>query len=274
MHFSAGRAFQFPSGAFQLSTEFFIGLSAATLISTYDFSGYFNVCLIGGEVEKPWLTIPRTIVLSIVILAALYFAMSLSVIGVVPWREAIGSKAIVSDFTARIYGAHAAALMTGLILWIAFASVFCVLLGYTRVPFAAAANGQFFSTFARVHPTRYFPSFSVVAMGIMSAAACLLSLDALIRTLIIVQIITQLAPQCLAVIAIRRRRPDIVRPFEMPFYPLPALAALAGWLFVVGCSGLAYLLTGIAVSAAGVLAYFWRARRAKEWPFAVRDSPA
>ncbi|HEX4229356.1 MAG TPA: amino acid permease [Bryobacteraceae bacterium] len=266
-HFSATRAFQFPSGAFHLSTQFFLGLGAATLITTYDFSGYFNVCLIGGEIEKPATTIPRTVILSIVILAVLYLAMSLSIIGVVPWKEAINSKAIISDFTARLYGWNIARLMTGLILWIAFASVFCVLLGYTRVPYAAAAQGQFFSAFARLHPKRCFPSFSVVAMGVISTLMCLFTLDALIRMLIVIQIVTQFAAQCVAVVLIRRRRPDIARPFEMPLYPLPVLVALGGWLFILFSSGINYIFTGFAVTAGGVLAYLWRANRKREWPY-------
>ena len=269
-HFSPARAFDFPAGAFHLSSSFFLGLGSATLISTYDFSGYFNVCLIGGEIKNPAKTIPRTVIWSIVILAVLYLAMSFSIIGVVPWREAMGSKAIISDFTDRIYGHHAASFMTVLILWIAFASVFCLLLGYTRVPFAAATQGQFFSWFARIHPKRYFPSFSVLAMGLISAVACLLTLDALIRMLIVLQIVTQFAAQCVAVVMIRRRRPDIARPFQMPLYPVPVLLALAGWIFVLCCSGLPYILAGIGVTIAGVLAYLWRASRVHEWPFGAR----
>ena len=266
-HFNAARAFDFPPGAFGLSTRFFLGLGAGTLISMYDFSGYFNVCLIGGEVEKPAATIPRTVLLSIVILASLYLAMSVSVIGVVPWREAILSKAIISDYIARLYGSRAAMLMTVLILWVAFASVFCVLLGYTRVPFAAAAEGHFFAPFARLHPKRSFPSFSVLFMGVASAAACLLSLEALIQMLIVIQIITQFAAQCVAVIVIRRNRPHIARPFNMPLFPLPVLVALAGWLFILWSSGLGYVLTGIAVTAGGACAFLWRAHHSHEWPF-------
>jgi amino acid transporter len=266
-HFSVERAFQFPPGAFHLSTQFFLGLGAATLISTYDFSGYFNVCLIGGEIQKPAATIPRVILLSIIILAVLYLAMSLSIIGVIPWQDAMNSKIVISEFTAHLYGWGAAKFMTALILVIAFASVFCVLLGYTRVPYAAAAQGQFFSSFARVHPQRGFPSFSVVAMGVLSAAACLLSLDALIRSLIVIQIVTQFAAQCVGLMVIRRRRPEIARPFEMPLYPLPVLCALAGWIFVLCCSGLPYILTGIGVTACGALVYFWRASSLREWPF-------
>jgi len=140
-------------------------------------------------------------------------------------------------------------------------------LGFTRVPYAAAAEGQFFSCFARVHPTRVFPSVSVVVMGVIATVACLFPLDAIIRMLIVTQIVTQFAAQCIAVIVIRRSRPDIKRPFQMPFYPLPALLALAGWMFVLSCSGAAYIVTGLTITLAGVLAYLWRATRVREWPF-------
>jgi amino acid transporter len=266
-HFNAARAFDFPPGAFSLTPGFFMGLGASTLISMYDYSGYFTVCLIGGEVKNPSVTIPRCVLLSIGILAVLYIAMSLSIIGVLPWREAIHSKAIVSDYMQRLYGAKAAALATGLILWVAFASVFCVLLGYTRVPYAAAAEGHFFSAFARLHPKRKFPSFSVVFMGVLSALACLLTLEALIKALIVIQIITQFAAQCVAVILIRRYRRNIKRPFSMPLYPLPVLIALAGWIFILSSSGAGYVLSGFALLGFGIAAYLWRAYRKTEWPW-------
>ena len=266
-HFSAARAFDFPAGAFHLSSEFFLGLGAATLISIYDYSGYFNVCLIGGEIKNPSVTIPRTVLLSVGILAVLYMAMSMSIIGVVPWREAISSQAIVSDYIERIYGTKAAALMTGLILWVAFASVFCVLLGYTRVPYAAASEGHFFSAFARLHPTRNFPSFSVLFFGVTSAAACFLSLESLIKALIVIQIVTQFAAQCIALVLIRLRRKDIARPFSMPFYPAPVVIAFLGWMFVLFSSGAPYLLSGFGLLAFGIVAYLWRAKTRAGWPW-------
>jgi amino acid transporter len=207
------------------------------------------------------------VLLSIAILALLYLAMNLSIIGVLPWREAIGSHSIVSDFIQRLYGVTAASWMTGLILLIAFASVFCVLLGYTRVPFAAAAEGRFFAVFARVHPRRHFPSFSVVFMGLMASAACLFSLESLIKALLVIQIVTQFAAQCIAVVVIRKSRPDIHRPFHMPLFPIPALIALAGWIFILITSGAAYLLSGLALVLLGITAYLIRARRTHEWPW-------
>jgi amino acid transporter len=266
-HFSAARAFDFPAGAFHLSGGFFAGLGAATLISIYDYSGYFNVCLIGGEIKNPAVTIPRTVMLSIGILAVLYVAMSLSIVGVVPWREAISSQAIVSDYIERIYGMKAAAMMTGLILWVAFASVFCVLLGYTRVPFAAASEGHFFSAFARLHPKRNFPSFSVLFFGIASAVACMFTLEALIKAMIVIQIVTQFAAQCVALVLIRRRRKDIERPFSMPLYPLPVVIAFLGWMFVLFESGAPYVASGFGLLVFGILVYLWRAKTRMEWPW-------
>jgi amino acid transporter len=266
-HFQAAKALNFPPGAFHLTPAFFSGLGAATLIGMYDYSGYFNVCLIGGEIKNPRVNIPRCILLSIGILAVLYMAMSLSIIGVVPWREAMHSPAIVSEYIERLYGARAAALMTGLVLWVAFASVFCVLLGYTRVPFVAAQEGRFFASFARVHPTRNFPSFSVLFLGMLSAAACFLPLESLIKALIVIQIVTQFAAQCVAVILIRRLRKEIERPFSMPLYPLPAMIALVGWLFILASSGGTYILSGMTLTVAGMAVYLWRARGLAEWPW-------
>ncbi len=266
-HFEAARAFSFPAGAFHLTPAFFGGLGAATLISMYDYSGYFNVCLLGGEIKNPTVNIPRCILLSIAVLAVLYMGISLSIIGVVPWREAMHSPALVSEFMARLYGTKAAKLMTLLVLWVAFASIFCVLLGFTRVPFAAASEGRFFAVFARLHPTRNFPSFSVLFLGAMSAAACLLPLESLIKAIIVIQIVTQFAAQCVAVVLIRRFRKDIKRPFSMPLYPAPAVVALAGWLFILASSGRIYVLAGLALTIGGMAAYLWRARQRAEWPW-------
>ncbi len=266
-HFHPALAFDLPPDAFRPSNRFFLGLGAATLIAMYDYSGYFNVCLIGDEVKNPATNIPRCILLSIGILACFYTAMSLSIIGVIPWRQAIVSNTVVSDFIQRLYGAGAGAVMAGLIMVAAFGSVYAVLLGYSRVPYAAAREGEFFSIFARVHPRRGFPSFSVVSMGLLAACACLLSLDNLIKALLVIQILTQFIAQCAAAVLIRRRRPDIARPFSMFLYPIPVAVALAGWIFILLSSGVVYIAVSVAVIAITVVAFLARARSRGEWPW-------
>ncbi len=271
-HFNSKLAFDFPPQAFHLSNQFFLGLGAATLIAMYDYSGYFNVCLIGSEIKDPGRNIPRCILLSIVLLGACYTAMSLSIIGVLPWREVVQSQAVVSDFAQRVSGPIAARSMTILVLVAAFASVYTVLLGYSRVPHAAAVDGAFFSAFAKVHPTRHFPTFSVLALGAASAVACFFALATLIKALLVVQIMTQFVTQCLAVILIRQRRPDIQRPFSMWLYPVPALIASLGWIFILVSSGPWYVAAGLGFIAVAAVAFLYRAHRHRQWPRRILPS--
>jgi amino acid transporter len=267
LNFHARVAFDFPPGAFTPSPALFFGLGGATLIAMYDYGGYNNVCFFAGEVQRPERTIPRSIILSIAAVAVLYLTMNVTIIGVVPWREAVHSTSIVSDFMQRLYGVRTARVVTVLILWTTFASVFAVLLGYSRVPYAAAVDGRFFSAFARLHPSKDFPSFSVLFIGATSALACLLDLDALIKALIVIQVLIQFVAQVIAIPLIRRGRPDIQRPFSMPLYPWTAIVALLGWLYILVASGMVYISAGVGLLAVGVAAYLVRARQVHEWPF-------
>src|SRR5450755_2104321 len=143
-HFNSALAFDFPPDAFTLSHKFWTGLGGAMLVATYDYWGYYNVCFLGDEVKDPTRTIPRALLLSILIVACLYVVMNVSILGVVPWQEiarpAPGNSGLytISVFMRTIYGTRAAAVATGLVMWTAFASVFSLMLGYSRVPYAAA----------------------------------------------------------------------------------------------------------------------------------------
>ncbi len=256
----------FPPGAWHLSREFFIGLGGATLYAVYDYGGYNTVCSVGGEVLRPAVTIPRAIIVAIVAVAALYIAMNFTIIGVMPWQQAMQSTYVVSDFIEGLHGRAAASLMTVLILITSLASVFANMLGISRVPYAAAVQGRFFSVFARLHPDG-FPSWSIRFIGIASALLCLLGLDALIRIVTVSWVVVGSLAVVGAPVALRAARPDIRRPFRMWLYPIPVLIALAGWMFIVLTSGIEYILISLLLLAGGVGAYLWRAKRMAEWPF-------
>ncbi len=274
LHFQPARVFDFPPNAFDFSRNWFIGLGGATLIAMYNYGGYSNVCLFGGEVKDPARTIPKSIIYAIFVVGLLYIVMSITIIGVVPWKEAMTSPYIISEFIRRTYGGGAAFLMTALILWTGMASVFATMLGYSRVPYAAAVDGQFFRVFARVHPTKHFPSFSLFFLGVTTALACLFTLDALIRSLIVIQIVTQYIAQVVAVTMIRRYRKDIVRPFRMWLYPLPSLLALVGWTWMLVGSGWQYIALAFAILLLGAGGFLLQARQREEWPFAIESVPA
>jgi amino acid transporter len=267
-HFHSGLALDFPPHAFHLSRGFFFGLGSATLFAVYDYGGYYNVCLIGDEVKHPKTTLPRSILFSILLVAAIYLVMNVAIIGVVPWREAIHSQAIVADFMVRIDGALGGKVVAVLIVIASFGSVFAVLLGYSRIPYAAAIEGQFFSVFARLHPRGNFPYVSILALGVCSAAACLFSLESLFTALIVAQTVLQFAGQCVAVMLLRARKKERADSYRMPLFPLPALIALLGWIYIVVTSGLRYIAFAAGLLALGVAMYLLRARRRADWPFA------
>ncbi|HEV3207869.1 MAG TPA: APC family permease [Terriglobales bacterium] len=274
-HFDASRAFSFPAGAFTLSHNFFLGLGSAMLIATYDYWGYYNVCFLGDEVKDPGRTIPRALLLSILLVACLYVMMNVSVLGVVPWQEITQAGStnrglyVISVFMQRIYGAWAANLVTALVMWTAFASVFSLLLGYSRVPYAAALDGNFFQAFARVHPEHRFPYVSLLALGGVAAVFCFFSLADVIAALVVIRITLQFLIQAVGVIVLRIRQPDLQRPFRMWLYPLPALLASAGFIFVLvsRTNSMKQIRYALVILITGIVIYMVRAWRNREWPF-------
>ena len=273
LHFDARRAFDFPPGAFGFSLGFLFGLGAASRIGVYDYLGYYNVCNIGDEVRDPGRVIPRSILISTIAVAAIYLAVNLSVIGVVPWREFVpaqekpASGFVVSIFMQRIYGPRVAAWFTLLILWTAFASVFALLLGYSRIPYAAAREGYFFKPFARLHPTGQFPHVSLLVLGVIAITCSALSLGAVIDALLVTRIVLQFIGQIGAVVLLRRHRPDLPRPYRIWLYPLPLAIALVGWVFLFATTQPPILLLGFVALAGGVAGFALWSWQGRTWPF-------
>jgi len=194
--------------------------------------------------------------------------MQTSILGVIPWREAEHSTFIVSTFIERLYGTRAAAFATIMILWIAFASLFTTLLSYSRVPFAAAEDGNFFPIFARVHPQKHFPNVSLLFLGAASLLfSVLFRLSSVIKAIIAVRLLVQFISQGVGVMLLRRRWPPERLPFKMWLYPLPAVLAIAGWAALFFYTGWKFALGGILVIALGTVAYMIQASVRHLWPF-------
>ncbi len=276
LNFDPGRAFDFPPGAFGFSLGFLLGLGAASRVGVYDYLGYYNVCYIGDEVRDPGRVIPRSILISTIAVALIYVAVNLSVIGVVPWRDFVPAAAhpesnfVVSIFMERIFGPKVATWFTLLILWTAFASVFALLLGYSRIPYAAAKDGYFFKPFAKLHPTGQFPHVSLVVLGVIAIACSFLSLGAVIDALLVTRILIQFIGQIGAVVLLRRRRPDLPRPYRIWLYPVPLFIALVGWVFVFATTAPPILLFGLGGLVLGVAGFALWSWRAGTWPFQPR----
>ncbi|MBV9927276.1 MAG: amino acid permease [Acidobacteria bacterium] len=277
-HFDPKLAFDFPPHAFDFSLGFLFGLGAATRIGVYDYLGYYDVCYIADEVKEPGRVIPRSIIISVLCVAVIYFAINLSIIGVVPWRDFVPADArpdsdfVVSIFMERIYGRGAATVFTAMVLWTAFGSVFALLLGYSRIPYAAALDGYFFKVFGRLHRTKNFPHVSLLAIGAISILCSLFSLGMVIDALITTRILVQFIGQVFAVILLRRREPERPRPYRVWLYPLPNLLALVGWVFVFATTDWQVILFGLGTLVAGLIFFLIWASRTRRWPFAETSS--
>lgn len=268
LHFDAALAFSPPPDAFRFDLGFLRGLGEGSAEVLYLFLGYYQVCYLGAEVRDPGRTIPRAVLYSILAVGAIDVAISLSFIGVVPWREAMESQFLGALFVERVFGPEAAKLLAGMIVVTAFGSVFALLLGYSRVPYAAARDGAFFRSLGELHPTKEFPHRSLLAIGGAAVAASFLSLDHAIKALMAARILIQFLGHTVALFLIRARRPDLPRPYRMPAYPLPALVSLAGYSYVFLSLGASFIGFGIGTLLAGALVYCAVAKRQREWPFA------
>jgi amino acid transporter len=274
-HAAATGGWHIPSGPAQSVVLALGGLAQATLITTYDYWGYYNITFLGSEVKRPEKTIPRAILISIVFVAAFYVAMNLAALPSLRDAAAHAGESaqvrlqLVAQIAQSAFGHWAGALMAALVIWTAFASVFSLLLGYSRVPYAAARDGNYFSFLAAVHPRHDIPHRSLVAMGLVATAFCFLSLQQVITMLVITRILLQFFLQHVGVILLRIQRPQLDRPFRMPLFPLPPLAAMAGFLYllVFRKDPLIGLLVAAAIAVSGTLIYLVRARTHREWPF-------
>jgi fructoselysine transporter len=247
---------------------FIAAIGFSSVKTVYSYLGYYNVCHLGGEIVNPSRNIPRSMFLSIAGIAFLYLMMNISVASVIPWQRIIDNEFVLSVFMKELMGNTAAQIITVLILWVAFASVFSATLGYSRIPYAAASDGAFFKIFARLHPTKGFPYISLLVLGgVAFIFSMLFKLKEVISAILAMRILIQFISQAIGLILLRRQRNASEFPYKMPFFPIPAILAILMWAALFVATGTTMMLSGLTVIAAGTLVYMIKARMNKEWPF-------
>lgn len=270
-HFNPQLAFTYPANAFSLNGHFFVGLGAGLLVGIYDYLGYNTTAYMGGEIKNPGRNLPGSIILSILGMMVLYLALNIGVVGVVPWQTVANSTSIASLVLERTWGHGIAVVVTLLILITAFASVFAGLLGGSRVPFNAAQDGLFFRAFGRLHPRYHFPHVSLLVLCLITAIGSFFDLTTVINMLLAVSVLVQSVAQVIALTVLRRRQPDLRRPYREWLYPLPSLLALIGWLYVYFSSGALSIYLSLAWIVAGVIVFLVWARLEHTWPFGSKE---
>jgi amino acid transporter len=273
-HFSPQLAFSFPPNSLHLSVSLMSGVSSTTLFAMYCYLGYYGVCYLGDEVINPARTVPRSVLLSVAVVALMNLLFCLSIVGVMPWREVIGSEFVVCEFMQRIYGHWAGAAICLLMIWTSFGGIYAMLLTYSRIPYAAARDGNFFRIFGRLHAQKDFPHFALLLMGGLATVASFLDLAEVITALIMARILVQFVAQIIGLMWLRSRRPEVKRPFRMMLYPVPCAVALCGWMFIFLMAPPKYIVFGLLSVVLGCLVFLALARRSRIWPFGRQEQPA
>lgn len=269
LRFDPDVAFDTALGSGERPAHWGLALGAGMGLAIYSYLGYYNVCYLGGEVRDPARTIPRSILLSALIVVIMFALVHLAITGVMPWREAAReTDNLTAAFMDRVRGPWARNLVTVLLVGSCFASCFSGALGYSRVPYAAATEGHFFRWFAAVHPRLRIPHRALLLIGAMVLFWSFFSLEAIITALIATRILEQFVAQAVGIVLLRHLQPERPRPWRMWLYPLPCLAAVAGWLFVYVSTGGLYITMGAATLLAGFVVFLVWASRRGSWPFA------
>jgi len=252
----------------QLNGAFAAALGFASVKTVYSYLGYYNVCHLGGEIINPEKNIPRSMFISIAVICFLYLMMNISVASVLPLDTMAGSTFVVSEYISVIAGPTAAIIATAIILWVAFASVFSATLGYSRIPYAAAKDGAFFSMFAKLHPTKNFPYISLLVLGAVAFVFSLLfKLSDVITAILAMRILIQFVGQAIGLLLLHKRKGNNFFKWKMPIYPLPVLLAIAIWFFIFYSTEKKMMLIAVGIISLGVVAYLIKARYKKEFPF-------
>jgi amino acid transporter len=267
LNFHLEYATAFPQGWFTFSWGFVMGLGGASMVAMYDLMGYYNICYMEEEVKNPGYVFPRAILWSVIGITAVYAMMNFIILGVLPWHEIAASKHIVTDIVQTYYGPVAASVMTVLVAITAYGSIYSLMMSYSRLPFAAARDGFFFSMLSALHPTKHFPHYSLLLVGIMTTLACLFNLDFIIAAAVSSRILIQFLGQIVGLTLLRKDRPDFPRPFRMWLYPLPSVVAFIGFSFIFVSSGISALSLGLVWLLVGVGFFLGWARNNHEWPF-------
>jgi len=251
-----------------MNSAFAAALGFASVKTMYSYLGYYNVCHLGSEIIHPQKNIPKSMFISVAGIAILYLLMNISVASVLPLNIISQSPFVVSEFMQALAGPVAATIITALILWVAFASVFSGTLGYSRIPYAAAKDGAFFSVFAKLHPTKHFPYISLLALGCVAFVFSLLfKIQSVINAILAMRILIQFVGQAVGLILLSKREGRKFLKWKMPFYPLPVILAIIMWLLVFISTSLSMAGTGVLVISLGIIVYLLKARLNKEWPF-------
>lgn len=205
------------------------GLSMISVLWAYE--GWTTVTMSAGEIKNPERNVPRALLIGTLTIILLYLGANLAYAYVMPLEQMAGSPRIAADVAVIVLGPVGASLITAGILCSTFGTINNSFLSDARSMYAAGADRTFAPSFGKVHPRFRTPFVSIITLGIWSALLTLSGSYDQIASYVVFGSWVFYALTALSVIILRRKMPQVPRPYKAWGYPYATLlfVAAAGW---------------------------------------------
>lgn len=250
---------------------FFVALVAAL----WAYDGWNNAGMLGSEVEQPQKNLPRALILGTLAMIGIYLLTNVTYFYILSASEVGSSERVAADAMRQVFGQPGAAAVSVAAMISIFAALNGSILSGSRVPYAMARDGYFFSRVSRVNSRFRTPAAAIMLLGVWSSLVLLSGQYQQLYTLVIFPSWILYGMTAASVIVLRHKRPDLDRPYRVPGYPVVPI------LFVLVACALLYSTfrsspresgIGLALIALGVPFYwYWKSRidRSGEVPLPV-----
>merc|ERR1719242_747653 len=282
-----------PSDAFSDVSKFALSLGVAARFAVYDFTGYYDVCFVGTEVQDPRKTIPIACIGTCVVIAMCFFLVDIAVIGSLEWDPmatppgyvnlvtsgADSANYIMAIFCEQMISRDFAIFFTIIVVITIFGSCFSFMIGLAQIPYTAAKDGYFYVFLAHQHPTmKGLSDYSLLFVGGLSTIFCFLELEIVIEGMLTMQLLIQFMSQGFGLMYYRylvHEDDQEEAGFQVPGYPLPCMIQLTVFGFIF-CTTDTYAFHGNAPLLEVALAFIFMdavcyllwARSNGFWPYA------
>jgi basic amino acid/polyamine antiporter, APA family len=201
------------------------GLSMVAVLYAYD--GWIEITYVGSEMKRPGRDMPLSIIISTVLVALLYIGVAAGVTRVLGQAGVAGSERVAADAAMKVLGAGGAALIAVSIVISTLGANNGIVFTAARIPFAMARDARFFRWAGRLSPRYDVPVISLVVQGIWSSLLALSGRYDQLATYVVFVSFLFYGMSALAVIVLRRREPDLPRPYRVWGYPFTPLVFIA-----------------------------------------------
>jgi len=237
-----------------------IGFGVALVAVAWAFDGWNNLNFVAGEIKNPRRNLPLALILGTLGITFLYVLVNYIYLYALPLKETIGVVRIAEKATGALFGSSTGTLISALVIVSVFGSLNGSILVGPRVYFAMAKDGLFFQKVAHVHPRFRTPGFSILIQAVWASLLTLLGTFEQILTFAMFIAIAFWIAATAAVFTLRKKRPDLPRPYKTWGYPVvPAIFIIAstGILLNTLIEKPVEALAGILLTALGIPAYFY-----------------